>query len=876
MKRFYAFAYTFSLLILVTLTFSPNTFAQDVSIPDQNLAAAVRETLDLAPDAPITNQALQRLVFLDAYDRQITNLTGLEHATQLERLGLDENQISNIKPLAGLTQLEALHIGGNQINNQGVQLLTKLTGLKWLFLHGNKISNIKPLANLTQLESLWLNGNQISDVTPLTGLTNLEILHLQNNSIRDISPLVGLTKLTELRLEGNPITDRSPLRVLGYPDKITGPWLWMIAPALPGQGGAASINFDSLSAASGGSVIEAAIAAQGATEGDRVGNFQWTLGEISATGSNNITETLNQIGMPGEVDHYSSYALFRFTSDTPQNNVIMRVGSDDAIKVWLNGNVVHTQAVNRGASTFQEMFRVDLIAGANLLMVKVSDWGLAWSMFVGINADIQPIPVVHVESANRPPMYWTNTEAGTLHLLIGDEVENSEVQNATSLAVDPGGGKLYWAEKTSDKSGNIKRANLDGNPNVQLIKELTSVPLNIALDTAAGKLYLTNSWGKVQRMSVDGSNFEPNLITGLNASKDLVVDATGGRLYWAEETGESSGNIKRANLDGSNVQLVKVLTSVPLGIALDTSQQKIYVTNGYGKIQRLNTDGKNFEPNLITGLDIPKDVAVDVANSKVYWTEKGSIRRADLSGTNMEDVVSGLASPGSLVLGTSATTPIETPTDPTVPVPYAATDVNQDKKVNKTDLLLVVTALGENPPTNPNFDVNADGTVNIADVLLVIENLDDPVAAAAPANREIVASLDPVLLSTHINILRAENDGSAKYAQAIAFLQGLLASVRPTETQLLANYPNPFNPETWIPYQLAKTSDVKITIYDTRGVVVRQLDLGHQPTGFYTSRSRAAYWDGRNAFGERVASGVYFYQLQTDTASHMRKMLILK
>ena len=98
----------------------------------------------------------------------------------------------------------------------------------------------------------------------------------------------------------------------------------------------------------------------------------------------------------------------------------------------------------------------------------------------------------------------------------------------------------------------------------------------------------------------------------------------------------------------------------------------------------------------------------------------------------------------------------------------------------------------------------------------------------------------------------------------------------PSETTLSANYPNPFNPETWIPYQLANASDVKITIYDARGRVVRVLDLGHQRAGYYTSRSRAAYWDGRNDFGERVSSGLYFYQLKTDNLSLLRKMLILK
>ncbi|MDE0553885.1 MAG: T9SS type A sorting domain-containing protein, partial [Candidatus Poribacteria bacterium] len=90
-------------------------------------------------------------------------------------------------------------------------------------------------------------------------------------------------------------------------------------------------------------------------------------------------------------------------------------------------------------------------------------------------------------------------------------------------------------------------------------------------------------------------------------------------------------------------------------------------------------------------------------------------------------------------------------------------------------------------------------------------------------------------------------------------------------------YPNPFNPETWIPYHLAESTDVKINIYDAQGVLVRALTLGHQTAGYYTSRSRAAYWDGRNAFGERVASGIYFYQLEAaDEMSPLRKMVILK
>ena len=107
-------------------------------------------------------------------------------------------------------------------------------------------------------------------------------------------------------------------------------------------------------------------------------------------------------------------------------------------------------------------------------------------------------------------------------------------------------------------------------------------------------------------------------------------------------------------------------------------------------------------------------------------------------------------------------------------------------------------------------------------------------------------------------------------------LPELVAYEIPAETQLLRNYPNPFNPETWIPYHLANNSDVLLSIYDINGALVRELDLGHQRAGYYTDRSRAAYWDGRNEWGEPVASGVYFYQLRAGDYLKLRKMVIIK
>ena len=101
-------------------------------------------------------------------------------------------------------------------------------------------------------------------------------------------------------------------------------------------------------------------------------------------------------------------------------------------------------------------------------------------------------------------------------------------------------------------------------------------------------------------------------------------------------------------------------------------------------------------------------------------------------------------------------------------------------------------------------------------------------------------------------------------------------AMRPERSALLQNFPNPFNPDTWIPYQLKEGSDVKIWIYNVSGELVRKLELGYKPAGLYTSRDRATYWDGKDESGVKVASGIYFYRIQAKGFSEVKKMIVLK
>ena len=221
-------------------------------------------------------------------------------------------------------------------------------------------------------------------------------------------------------------------------------------------------------------------------------------------------------------------------------------------------------------------------------------------------------------------------------------------------------------------------------------------------------------------------------------------------------------------------------------------------------------------------------------------------------------------------------------------------DVNRDRILNILDLVAVAGALGGNlgtVPNNPRADVNDDGIVNVLDLAAIYrhqswgkavppieERKRNSSIGSAPLSTSVGQSADltPATVQGWIDLAQVEDDGSAIFDLGIANLERLLQATVPEETKLLLNYPNPFNPETWIPYQLAKATDVSVSIYSVNGALVRTLALGHQAAGVYQSKSQAAYWDGRNELGERVASGVYFYTLTAGDFSATGKMLIRK
>lgn len=572
--------------------------------------------------------------------------------------------------------------------------------------------------------------------------------------------------------------------------KITGPWLWMIAPT-DGPGGAVATDADQLAKASGGAITEEMVARNSVRKGDRVGNLTWVEAEISATGINNIQDMINQhkaawggdwAKLPGDINDHSAYALITIKSQNVQNGVTARVGSDDSIKVWLNGAVVHKNSVDRGAGNFQDTFKMNLKAGNNLLLVKVSERGGDWSMFVGIQATftVEPEP--------------TNISSGERL-----EINPSNWDSASS----------WWEQYGPSYEGNPAIANWGATHTHAYGYAVGQLTYHFPLSNVAG-------------------------ITAAEISARLSSEFPG---YSAPPDGYSDVTLI---INGKSYEGKRVIPD-----------------NGSGSTYTWQIRSADLK----TGDNI---ISFAVLGNSSYRNGLCIYYKGVASGAQDEPIT-------IRILGNM-----------TARLPA---DVNGDGVVDFIDFSIIVQAFGTSGKGLP-ADVNGDGVVNISDVVILAAHYGERSKPNAPTQKVSGNFVTPeALASLNLNAdviegwlveARGADDGSEIFRRGIAVLENLLSAIVPQKTALLPNFPNPFNPETWIPYQLREASEVKITIYDAQGRVVKRLDLGLKQAGLYRERSRAAYWDGRNEVGEPVASGIYFVELRTKGERLVRRIVLLK
>ena len=363
-----------------------------------------------------------------------------------------------------------------------------------------------------------------------------------------------------------------------------------------------------------------------------------------------------------------------------------------------------------------------------------------------------------------------------------------------------------------------------------------------------GALYYRSTGGEKEVLQSRGGT-----LTG-----GLAVDVGRERIYWTERTGNNSGRIRSANLDGTELrELVRIENGVPYGITVGTDKNYrrwVYWTTSVGKIQRINVDSLGFKRNIIVGLNSPKHIAFDESAHKLYWTEADRIMNANPNGINRKLVQRVSGELGGITVADG----VVYWTEKTGNGQGKVRSVNSNGSSDKLHAVLesVPERVAVDPVSGKLYWTTSDGEIQSAlltgAIQTVVMGLGSPAGLAlGHATAKSTAAAPSAAVPSTIMELSEENT-------------------------LLANYPNPFNPETWIPYQLSESADVTVSIYSVNGSLIRTLALGHQAAGLYRSRSRAAYWDGRNAFGEPVASGLYFYTLTAGDFTATRKMLIRK
>ncbi len=814
-------------------------------------------------------------------DRSIEVLPSLKGLKSLRRLEINDCNISDLSGLSELTQLEWLTLVNNQISD--ITPLANLKGLEHLNLDANVIKDVSSLAKLTQLKVLYLENNIISDVSLLAGLTNLERLDLRNNAISDFSPLEGLFGKTTVRAEGNP-----GVFLKGGP-KITGPWLWLL---LPGAQFDSFRSTDLLARASGGAVTELDIATNGSVEGESVGDSIWTSHKISPTGGNNVNDLLKALGM-SKGDNQDNVIYGSVTLDSPrEQETKIFAGSDNNHKVWLNGQLVGEKLNWEWSTNYQESFPVTLKQGRNVLLVAIHDGGGGWCGHFGFAPD--------AEYTVLPPGARFAFSTATTQVKVGDRFTlQLKAENISDLAgwqgdivFDPavlkvnnvsdgnflkqGGGRTHFLKGTIDNttgridgigSARISEGGVSGEGTLLSITFTAKANGESRLSlrkfqagSGLGETIFSRPPDIIMTVG-DPSTLDVSVSDGpFSLSTDVTpvhLDDTFSLLFNANDVADLAGWQADISFDPAVLEAIEVSQGDFLNVKIgDTFFLQGTIDNAAGKIADISTAKLKGSGSGTGTLLLVTFKAKTVGETRVTFSNF-------FAGSSSGEAI--LSDVPEIVITIEDRK-------------YLAWDVNQDGLVNVLDLILVAQHLGSDASVNRQSDVNGDGTINILDLIVVSQNFGASTVGVAPFNVTAIDSLelDSTMVQAWIAQAEVENDGSLAFRQGIENLQRLLASLLPEKTVLLANYPNPFNPETWIPYHLAEAADVTVHIYAADGSLVRTLALGHQVAGIYESRVRAAYWDGNNEVGEPVASGVYFYTLTADDFTATRKMLIRK
>ena len=854
-----------------------------VHIPDTNLRAAIAEALGKSPNAPINVQEMERLRELNVPRRGIQDLTGLQFATNATFLGLAGNEISDLSPIAGLIDLRRLYLHENPVSDisplRGLKNLTdlgfpdtlvsdlspvsglenlvrlgfehtlvtdisSLRGLKnltYLYFHNALVSDLSPVSDLTSLAHLGLDDTLVSDLSPVAGLINLEEISFSNNGISDLSPFVGLINLERIFCWGHAISDLSPLVGLTKLEKIDF------------CGG----NISDLTPLAGLTGLKELYLA-----GEEVSDVSPLAGLTGLTRLGLSNNNISDISPLAGLTNLKWLAIH----ENEISDLSSLDGLRENIKLLWHGNPAFPKGGPKIEGPWLWIVLPDTELSSSADLLSEASGGTVTEVEVATHGAVERKPVGDdVWTARKLPSTGENNIGDMLKRSRFDGVVYGVVslysprEQHTTMYVGSQDGVKVWLNGTlvyerisfwlGDDYQDFFPVTLKQGVNVLLVGVRA-----FGSDSSGffgfdpGTEYTVVNPGVGYTFSKTPIHIDDTFTLDISAENvfdlagwqfDITFDPTA-----LEATGVSEGDFLKA--DGG--------TTFFQGGSIDNAAGKI----GGLSAARLSTQGVNGTGPLLHVRFKAKSAGE--TELTLHKFQFGSVTGDSIpAGPHQVRIV--------------------------VEEQLATGDVNRDGVVTILDLILVAQQLGKRVPTGSPVDVNRDGIVSILDLIRVAQGI-----AESPAAPPVVStSIDAATIAAWIAQARLADDGSFAFKEGIENLEKLLSSLIPEETALLANYPNPFNPETWIPYQLAESAEVTLNIYDMNGQLVRQLAVGHQAAGMYQSRSRAAYWDGRNQLGESVASGLYFYTLtvrspdsigtgetRTGEFTATRKMLILK
>ena len=795
----------------------------------QATTSSKNDISDISPVSGLTN-----LTELDLSASSISDISAVSGLINLTTLSIGNNSISDISAVSGLTSLTELDLNFNDISD--ISPVSGLTNLTTLDFSSNDISDISGVSNLTNLTELDLSDNDMSDLSPMSGLTNLTDLNLGTNSISDISAILGLANLTKLILFGNDMSD--PSLVSGLTN-VTDLNL-----------GANSIS--DISAVSNLTNLTVLI-----LDFNNISDISPMLGltnltvlallgsDLSYASIHTHIPTLQGRGVTVYFSDQAHPALLKVSGDNQKGGAGAALASPFVVEVQdENGaalvGVSVTFTVTKGGGTLRATnTTTDANGRAESTLTLGADAGPNTVAVVADGIEGQVIFNAIADTFPTQFLWSIPADMSLIHVPLQVTTVDGVAQTITSIA------DLY------DALGGASTVNF------LITQDATTQTWHsylgdISRGTTADRR-LTDDIGIIANMRAP--------VTLRLGGNPLGTDGA------STITLNQGVNLVGLPLRDSRISRVSDLLTlegiggnVPVVILTDEGEFKAVGRAGDpGDIPI--TGGQSFILNA--------QAAATVAISGEGWYNPSSTLAGPsiaIRGVEVTDTTPVLALSGSIVDEASGLQ-VE---GFRVAVKNLSTGraVSTEHRSREARMLPDGIGTGGTASAFPTVtgdkqggyqltvvDVETGRAAMIGDILEISVHSPHPLIGVQPLRYTVTTE----------DVLRSRIE-----------LPVLVAYEIPAETALLPNYPNPFNPETWIPYRLAEDAFVTLTIYDLSGQVVRTLEVGHRMASAYETRSKAIYWDGRNQLGEPVASGVYYYHLSAGDYAATRKMLIVK